>query len=234
MSTDATLLVVDDEQELREMLSEYLARNNFSVLVAESAAAARKLAVGQRVDLALVDVRMPGEDGLSLARHLREHYPTAIIMLTAAGEVVDRVVGLELGADDYVTKPFDPRELLARIRSVLRRASSPAAARMGEGRVRFGRCVLDLDSHKLFGEDGEEIALTSMEFDLLRAFSANPNRVLSRDQILNATQHRDWDPFDRSVDIRIARLRKKIEQDPDKPQTIKTIRGGGYLFSPNP
>ena len=232
MGTDATLLVVDDEQELREMLEDYLARNNFRVLAAESALVARRIAVGEPVDLALIDVRMPGEDGLSLARHLREHTPIPIIMLTAAGEVVDRIVGLELGADDYVTKPFDPRELLARIRSVLRRASAPAAVRMGEGRVRFGRCVLDLDSHKLFGDDGEEVPLTSMEFDLMRAFAANPNRVLSRDQILNATQNRDWDPYDRSVDIRIARLRKKIEADPDKPQVIKTIRGGGYMFSP--
>jgi len=232
VGTDATLLVVDDEQELREMLEDYLARNNFRVLAAESALVARRIAVGEPVDLALIDVRMPGEDGLSLARHLREHTPIPIIMLTAAGEVVDRIVGLELGADDYVTKPFDPRELLARIRSVLRRASAPAAVRMGEGRVRFGRCVLDLDSHKLFGDDGEEVPLTSMEFDLMRAFAANPNRVLSRDQILNATQNRDWDPYDRSVDIRIARLRKKIEADPDKPQVIKTIRGGGYMFSP--
>lgn len=232
MGTDATLLVVDDEQDLREMLVDYLARNNFRVLSAESAVAARRTAVSEPVDLALIDVRMPGEDGLSLARHLREHTPIPIIMLTAAGEVVDRIVGLELGADDYVTKPFDPRELLARIRSVLRRASAPAAVRMGEGRVRFGRCVLDLDSHKLFGDDGEEVPLTSMEFDLMRAFAANPNRVLSRDQILNTTQNRDWDPYDRSVDIRIARLRKKVEPDPEKPQVIKTVRGGGYLFSP--
>ena len=232
MGTDATLLVVDDEQDLREMLVDYLARNNFRVLSAESAVVARRTAVSESVDLALIDVRMPGEDGLSLARHLREHTPIPIIMLTAAGEVVDRIVGLELGADDYVTKPFDPRELLARIRSVLRRASAPAAVRMGEGRVRFGRCVLDLDSHKLFGDDGEEVPLTSMEFDLMRAFAANPNRVLSRDQILNTTQNRDWDPYDRSVDIRIARLRKKVEPDPEKPQVIKTVRGGGYLFSP--
>lgn len=232
MGTDATLLVVDDEQDLREMLVDYLARNNFRVLSAESAVAARRTAVSEPVDLALIDVRMPGEDGLSLARHLREHTPIPIIMLTAAGEVVDRIVGLELGADDYVTKPFDPRELLARIRSVLRRASAPAAVRMGEGRVRFGRCMLDLDSHKLFGDDGEEVPLTSMEFDLMRAFAANPNRVLSRDQILNTTQNRDWDPYDRSVDIRIARLRKKVEPDPEKPQVIKTVRGGGYLFSP--
>lgn len=231
MATDGTILVVDDEPELRDMLEEYLSRNNFNVLTADGAQAARRLAAAERIELALVDVRMPGEDGLSLARHLRAHTPMSLIMLTAAGEVVDRIVGLELGADDYISKPFDPRELLARVRSVLRRTSAPAAARMGEGRVRFGPCVLDMDSHRLYGENGEEVPLTSMEFDLLRAFAANPNRVLTRDQILNATQNRDWDPFDRSVDIRIARLRKKLEPDPEKPRVIKTIRGGGYMFS---
>jgi two-component system phosphate regulon response regulator OmpR len=151
-------------------------------------------------------------------------------MVTAAGEVIDRVVGLEVGADDYIAKPFDLRELLARIKSVLRRSSrpSPAASR----RVSFGPCVLDLDRHQLIGRDGEEIPLTGMEFDLLRAFAEHPNRVLSRDQLLTLTRNREWEPFDRSIDIRIARLRRKIELDPEKPKTIKTVRGSGYIFIP--
>ncbi len=232
MVEPATILVVDDEPEVRDMVSEYLGQQGFRVLVAANGAEARRLMVERPAQLALLDIRMPGEDGLSLARHLREQYPVAIIMVTAADGVVDRVVGLEIGADDYLAKPFDPRELLARVRSVLRRVSSSAAANLGAGRVRFGRCVLDLQSHRLYGEDGAQIAITTMEFDLLRAFAGHPNRVLSRDQILNLTQRRDWDPYDRSVDIRVARLRRKIEYDPDKPQAIKTVRGAGYMFVP--
>ncbi len=232
MEEPTTILVVDDEPEVRDMVSEYLGQQGFRVLVAANSAEARRLMVERPAQLALLDIRMPGEDGLGLARHLREQYPVAIIMVTAADGVVDRVVGLEIGADDYIAKPFDPRELLARIRSVLRRASPSAAANLGEGRVRFGRCVLDLQSHRLYVEDGAEIAITTMEFDLLIAFARHPNRVLSRDQILNLTQHRDWDPYDRSVDIRVARLRRKIETDPDKPQAIKTVRGTGYMFVP--
>lgn len=232
MVESTTILVVDDESEVRDMVSEYLVQQGFRVLVAANSAEARRLMVERPAQLCLLDIRMPGEDGLSLARHLREQYPVAIIMVTAADGVVDRVVGLEIGADDYIAKPFDPRELLARVRSVLRRVSSSAAANLGEGRVRFGRCVLDLQSHRLYGEDGAVIAITTMEFDLLIAFARHPNRVLSRDQILNLTQRRDWDPYDRSVDIRVARLRRKIEYDPDKPQAIKTVRGAGYMFVP--
>jgi len=180
-------------------------------------------------------VRLPGEDGLTLARWLRERHDVAIIMLTAAGEVIDRVVGLEVGADDYIGKPFDLRELLARMKSVLRRAeksrAGPAAGT--SRRVAFGQCQLDLDRHQLIGANGEDIALTAMEFDLLRAFAEHPNRVLSRDQLLTLTRNREWEPFDRSIDIRIARLRRKIEDDPDNPKTIKTIRGSGYIFIPS-
>lgn len=233
MEEPPTILVVDDEAEMRDMVSEYLGRQGFRVLVAANSAEARRLMVEKPAQLALLDIRMPGEDGLSLARHLRGQYPVAIVMVTAADSIIDRVVGLEIGADDYIAKPFDPRELLARIRSVLRRASPSGAATLGEGRVRFGRCVLDLQCHRLYGEDGAEIAITAMEFDLLRAFAGHPNRVLSRDQILNLTQHRDWDPYDRSVDIRVARLRRKIEPDPGKPQAIKTVRGTGYMFVPH-
>jgi two-component system phosphate regulon response regulator OmpR len=189
--------------------------------------------------LVLLDIAMPGEDGLSLARYLREHFDLGIIMVTASGEVVDRIVGLEIGADDYVAKPFDPRELLARVKSVMRRANRVAKAKSTDGakegersRIRLGHCELDLDTRQLLDGEGREIAITSMEFDLLQVFSSRPNRVLSRDQILNLTQNRDWDPFDRSVDIRIARLRRKIEPDPAHPRLIRTVRGAGYMFVP--
>jgi two-component system phosphate regulon response regulator OmpR len=159
-----------------------------------------------------------------------------IIMVTAADGVVDRVVGLEVGADDYIAKPFDPRELRARLKSVLRRLKGPDAgapqAAASRAQVRIGRCTLDLDSRQLFGADGAEIAITAMEFDLLKAFVDNPNRVLSRDRLLTLTRNREWEPFDRSIDIRIARLRRKIEADPDNPLAIRTVRGAGYMFVP--
>jgi two-component system phosphate regulon response regulator OmpR len=159
-------------------------------------------------------------------------------MLTAAGEVVDRIVGLEMGADDYIAKPVEMRELLARVRAVLRRMPG-GAPQVGEvaapatHKTRFGPCQLDLDAHKLYDAAGEEVAITSMEFDLLKAFAEHPNRVLSRDQLLDLAHNKDWEPFDRSIDIRIARLRRKIETDPAKPQVIKTVRGAGYIFVPN-
>lgn len=232
------ILVVDDEPELRDMIEEYLVQQGFSVTTAENGAALRQIVAERPVDLVLLDIRMPGEDGLSLARFLRERYPVGIIMLTAAGEVVDRIVGLEMGADDYLGKPFDPRELLARIKSVLRRlvpqvvqdAISSGQTLPG---IRFGRCRLDLESQRLFSLRGGEIPITSMEFDLLQAFATHPNRVLTRDQLLDLAHNRDWDPFDRSIDIRITRIRRKIEEDPAKPQTIKTVRGKGYIFVPD-
>jgi two-component system phosphate regulon response regulator OmpR len=158
-------------------------------------------------------------------------------MVTAAGEVVDRIVGLEVGADDYIAKPFDPRELRARLKSVMRRQVRSGDAASGQAgrparRVAVGRCSLDLDSHQLFGADGSEVPLTTMEFELLKVFAERPNQVLTRDQLLTLTRNREWEPFDRSIDIRIARLRKKVESDPDRPQIIKTIRGAGYMFIP--
>jgi len=233
------VLVVEDDPDVRGMIVEYLSGHGYVVAQAENGAAMRA-AIGERVpDAVLLDVNLGGEDGLSLARWLREHHDVGIIMVTAAGEVVDRVVGLEVGADDYVAKPFDPRELLARLKSVLRRVQArsagggAAAATKGEGRrVNVGRYVLDLAGHRLLGSDGQEVSLTSMEFDLLRVFTEHPNQVLSRDQLLNHTRNRDWEPFDRSIDIRIARLRRKIERDPDHPQLIKTVRGAGYMYVP--
>jgi len=233
MSREATILIVDDEPDVREVLEEYFTAHGFSAIGAENAAAARAIAARQAIDLALVDVHMPGEDGLSLARHLRERYAKiAILMLTSAGAVVDRVVGLEMGADDYVTKPFDPRELLARVKSVLRRTSSARQADIGAARVRVGRCVLDVAAHRLVDEEGKEVPMSPLEFDLLKALAEHPNRALSRERIVNLSQRRDWSPFDRSVDLRIMRLRRKIEPDPEHPRYIRTIRNEGYLFVP--
>jgi len=232
------IVVVDDEPGIRETIQEYLELHDFRVTAADGGPRLREAIANNDVDLVLLDIRMPGEDGLSLARFLRAGSDVGIIMLTAAGEVVDRIVGLEMGADDYLAKPVDLRELLARIKAVLRRAEraqdAGAEAQADNTRLaRFGRFTLNLDSHKLFDPDGGEIALTGMEFDLLKAFADNPNRVLTRDQLLNLAHNRDWEPFDRSIDIRIARIRRKIESDPAKPQVIKTVRGAGYLYSTN-
>ena len=232
------LLLVDDEPSLREPLAEYLTRQGFVVRQAEDAAKARSALLEDTPDLVLLDIMMPGEDGLSLCRHLAETKHLPVIMLTARGEAMDRIVGLEIGADDYVSKPFDPRELLARIRSVLRRtaqapaeegAGNPETAQPGR-RVRMGRCVLDLAAHRLIDEHGNDVPITPLEFDLLKAFAEHPNEALSRDRILNLSQQRDWDPFDRSVDLRVMRVRKKIEPDPQRPQFIRTVRNAGYVF----
>ena len=228
VSPKATLLIVDDEPDVREVLEDYFVAHGYAAIGAESAGAAKEAAAAHPIDLALVDIHMPGEDGLSLARHLRERYASiAIVMLTSAGTVVDRIVGLEMGADDYVPKPFDPRELEARVKSVLRRTSAAARADFGAARVRIGRCVLDVAAHRLTDENGAEVAMSPLEFDLLKALAEHPNRPLSRERILNLHQQRDWDPFDRSVDLRIMRLRKKIEPDPEHPRFIRTIRNEG-------
>jgi DNA-binding response OmpR family regulator len=234
VSPKATILVVDDEPDVRDVLNEYFAAHGYAVIGAENAGAAKSLAAQHAIDLALIDIHMPGEDGLSLARHLRERYAkVAIIMLTSAATVVDRIVGLEIGADDYVPKPFDPRELAARVKSVLRRTSSANRADIGAARVRIGRCVLDLGAHRLSDESGGEVAMSPLEYDLLKAFAEHPNRALSRERILNLNDQRDWDPFDRSVDLRIMRLRKKVEPDPEHPRFIRTIRNEGYIFVPD-
>ncbi|MGH8626640.1 MAG: response regulator [Gammaproteobacteria bacterium] len=232
MTKRGTILIVDDEPGVREVLEEYLGAQGYSTLAAADAAAARTLCAKHPIDLALLDIHMPGEDGLSLARYLREHYRMAIVILTSAGTVVDRIVGLEMGADDYIPKPFDPRELLARIKSVLRRTSFSALAELGAERIRFGRCVLDLAAHRLTDEKGNEVPMSPLEFDLLQAFTAHPNQVLSRERILNLSKQRDLEPFDRSVDLRILRLRRKIEPDPEYPQFIRTVRSEGYVFLP--
>ena len=231
------MLVVDDDPEIRNLLAEYLSTHGYEVALADCGEAMRAELARARPAVVLLDIGLPGEDGLTLARFLRERYDCGIIMVTASGEVVDRVVGLEIGADDYISKPFDLRELRARVRSVLRRTRARAAAaaspeRPAQERVHIGRCELDLATHQLFGPDGREIAITSTDFDLLKVFAENANRVLSRDQLLTLTSNREWEPFDRSIDIRIARLRRKIEPDPENPRVIRTVRGAGYMFVP--
>ena len=232
------VLIVEDDQDVRETTAEYLSSHGFEVEVAIDGKAMRAALARRVPDVVLLDLRLPGEDGLSLARHLRQNHDVAIVMVTGAGDVVDRVVGLEVGADDYIAKPFDPRELLARVKSVLRRVRSQGAAGAaragadGGKSVRVGECTLDISAHRLLGAAGDEIPITSMEFDLLRVFAEHPNQVLSRDQLLTLTRNREWEPFDRSVDIRIARLRRKIEADPESPRIIKTVRGAGYVFVP--
>lgn len=231
MAGEPHIIAVDDEAGIREMIAEYLGGHGFQVSTAGDAASFRRLHAERPADLVLLDINMPGEDGLSLARWLRARSKVGIVMLTAAGEVIDRVVGLEIGADDYIQKPFDLRELRARVRTVLRRLGDGAPAADPAEVVRFGATYLNLAARKLFDAAGAEIALTAMEFDLLATFARNPDRVLSRDQLLDQAHHGSWDPFDRSIDIRIARLRRKIETDPARPEVIKTVRGAGYLFS---
>lgn len=240
MSDPAHIVVVDDEQEIRETVEEYLELHGYRVTVADGGPALRAIIENDDadVDIVLLDINMPGEDGLSLARFLRETTNIGVIMLTASGEVIDRIVGLEMGADDYLPKPVDLREMLARLKAVLRRIGQETvqavdgAAAVPTTRIGFGSCTLDLDAHKLLDADGEEVSITAMEFDLLKAFAERPNRVLSRDQLLELAHNKGWEPFDRSIDIRITRLRKKVEQDPTKPQVIKTVRGAGYVFEP--
>ncbi len=232
MTTQANILVVDDDPDLRWMVNKYLSKHDYAVTLAEDGEKMREALEQETFDLAILDINLPGEDGLSLARYLRGNYSIGIIMLSAAAEVFDRIVGLEMGADDYVTKPFEPRELLARVKSVLRRTRHEEEIEDGgaKNQVKFGEYSLDLDAHELLDKENQSVSLTSMEFDLLKAFAENPNKVLNRDQLLNLSHNRDWDPFDRSIDIRITRLRRKIEIEPSKPQIIKTVRGVGYMF----
>ena len=241
MSSAARLLIVDDDASVRAMLREYLEGHDYAVAEAGGGAQMRDCIERELPDVVLLDIRLPGEDGLTLARYLRGHYDLGIIMVTASGDVIDRVVGLEVGADDYIAKPFDPRELLARVKSVLRRLQAGSAAAQAARaapagaaqRRRFGRCELDLDARRLFEADGSEVAMTAMEYDLLRVFLDNPNRVLSRDQLLMHTRNREWEPFDRSIDIRIGRLRRKVEPEPGgEPRCIRTVRNAGYMYVP--
>ncbi|MEM9277352.1 MAG: response regulator transcription factor [Pseudomonadota bacterium] len=229
------ILVCDDELDVREMLQEYLGKRGYKVSTASNGDELRAILSVNDVDAMIMDINMPKEDGLSILRSLRPDNTTPVIMLTAAGDVVDRIIGLEMGADDYLGKPVDLRELEARIKAVLRRNAAVGmqqeSARDGNKAV-FGDYTLDTDAAKLLDSDGAEIALTAMEYSLLKVFAENRGRVLNRDQILEKAHDRSWDPFDRSIDIRISRLRRKLESNPEKPEIIKTVRGIGYLYDP--
>ena len=233
MQDSAHILIVDDHREIRDALGKYLVKHGYRVSAAENAAAARRLLETSGIDLVVLDIMMPGEDGLALCRHLRATGDLPVIMLTAMAEDTDRVVGLEIGADDYVTRPFNPRELLARIKAVLRRANSLPAPRerLAAKRLRFDRWTLDVARRELVGEDGVGVPLSTGEFMLLGAFLRRPGMVLTRDQLLDLTRGRDAAPFDRSIDNQVSRLRRKLERDPKRPALIKTHWGGGYSFT---
>jgi DNA-binding response OmpR family regulator len=235
MTTSHNMIVVDDEQDICETLADYFSLQGFEVKMAANGQELKQLLPDFTPHIVLLDLNMPGEDGFTLARYLRDHTTAGVIMVTAAAGQVDMIVGLEMGADDYVSKPFDLRSLLARVRSVLRRTQQvvPAnAVPVQEARQKVGKCLLDVDTRKLW-EGEQEIPLTSMEYDLLMVFLQNPNRPLTRDFLLELAHKTDVDPFDRSIDSRITRMRKKIELDPDKPATIKTVRSVGYVYVPN-
>ncbi len=233
MSVAPHILVIDDEPDVRELIRTYLAQEGYRVSTLGDGQGLRRVLAGQSVDLVILDLGLPGEDGLSLARYLREHSDVGVIIVTGKGQTVDRIIGLEIGADDYLAKPFDLRELLARVRSVLRRTRGPVRPETGEPdpAVRFAGWQLDLASRRLFAPDGKEVALTTGEFDLLAVFVRHPNRVLSRDRLLELTRHREAGPFDRSIDAQVGRLRRKIESDPERPVLIKSVRAAGYVFT---
>jgi two-component system OmpR family response regulator len=233
MDSTPHILVVDDHQDIRDLVAKYLTKNGYRVSVADGGAAMKKLLASSVIDLVVLDLMMPGEDGLTLCRDLRAQNNLPVIMLTAMAEDTDRVIGLEMGADDYLTKPFNPRELLARIKAVLRRANSLPQQRgvLSGDRLAFDRWIIDNGQRELIGEDGVAVPLSTADFLLLSAFLQHPKMVLSRDQLLDLTSGRAASAFDRSIDNQVSRLRRKIETDPKKPELIKTVWGGGYSFT---
>jgi len=237
MSGAVSILVVEDDPDIRELVADYLAGQGYAVRAAANGAEARAALQDALPDLVVLDLGLPDEDGLGIARHLREQHDLAIIMISGANEPIDRIVGLEVGSDDYLTKPFDMRELRARIKNVLRRyqiARAERPATVASARIRVGRAEFDVETRQLFDSGGEEVPLTLSEYELLKVFVDRPRRPLSRDQIMSLTRNRDCEPFDRSIDICVARLRRKIEADPARPEHIKTVRGVGYMFIPPP
>ncbi|HVB14896.1 MAG TPA: response regulator [Stellaceae bacterium] len=234
MSDNGHILVVDDQQEICDVVQEYLAGEGYRVSTASDGAGMRRVLTQSPVDLVILDLVLPGEDGLTLARSLRSGSAIGIIILTGRGETVDRIIGLEMGADDYLPKPFHLRELLARVKSVLRRVQSRIGNNLQLNRLhaRFAGWNLDLSSRELWSPIGEEVRLTTGEFDLLAAFVNNANQVLSRDRLLDLARNREAGPFDRTIDVQVGRLRRKLADDPHNPSLIKTVRGSGYIFTP--
>lgn len=235
METTPHVLIVDDDRDIRDLLARFLRKHQFRVDTAQDGRAMMEMLGAGRFDLVVLDLMMPGEDGLSLCRRLRATSDLPVIMLTAMGEETDRIVGLEIGADDYLAKPFNPRELLARIRAVLRRArgAKPVEDAAAGRRLRFDGWTLDVARRELTSPDGVLVDLSAGEHELLVAFATHPQRVLSRDQLLDLTKGRAAVPFDRSIDVQLSRLRRKVEADPKEPALIKTVRGGGYIFTPS-
>lgn len=235
METMPHILIVDDHRDIRDLLAKFLQKHGMRITVAPDAAEARRVLKTSAIDLIVLDIMMPGEDGLSLARHVRETGNIPIILLTAMVEDTDRIIGLELGADDYVTKPFNPRELVARIKAVLRRAQSIPNSREPDlgGNLRFGRWTFHIDRREIVSDDDVTTPLSHGEFLLLSVFLQRPNMVLNRDQLLDLTKGRLANLFDRSIDNQVSRLRRKIEEDPKNPKLIQTVWGGGYKFAAN-
>ncbi|HEH9416545.1 TPA: response regulator [Aeromonas sobria] len=227
------ILVVDDHSEIRDLLKRFLEQHGLRVSCARDGKEMKRLLEEREFDLLVLDLMMPGEDGLTLCRELRVKSSLPIIMLTAMGEETDRIIGLEMGADDYLAKPFNPRELLARIKAVMRRtqAETQTAAETLTRDLRFDRWLLDINRRELVDEDGVGLSLSTAEFDLLKVFLERPQRVLSRDQLLDLARGREAVAFDRAIDTLVSRLRRKLERDPKNPELIKTIWGGGYMFS---
>ena len=235
MTAAPHILIVDDHREIRDLVSRALAKEGFRVSTAGDGRMMRKVLADSRIDLIVLDLMLPGEDGLALCRALRAESNIPIIMLTAKGDEVDRVIGLEMGADDYLPKPFGSRELISRIKAVLRRSRMPATNdedRRKPKRYRFDRWSLDAETRDLFRDDGVVVPLSTGEYDLLLALAEHPQRTLSREQLLDLARRRTANAFDRSVDTQVSRLRKKIERDPSDPKIIKTVWGGGYVFTP--
>jgi two-component system OmpR family response regulator len=227
------ILVVDDEQEICDLICDYLTGEGYRVSAANGGAGLREEMARSKVDLVILDLMLGREDGLKLARELRGQSDIGIIILTGRGDTVDRIIGLEMGADDYLPKPFHLRELLARVRSVFRRAATRSAENSDvRPRARFSDWVLDLTSRELLSPSGEEVQLTTGEFELLAALVNHANQVLSRDRLLDLSRHREAGPFDRTIDVQVGRLRRKLKDDPKNPVMIKTVRGGGYMLTP--
>lgn len=231
MSTTPHLLIVDDHHEIRELLQRFFVQHNYRVTVAKDGKEMKQLLSRLQIDLIVLDLMLPGEDGLTLCRDLRASSNIPIVMLTAMGDEMDKIIGLEMGADDYLAKPFNPRELLARVKAVLRRVNSLSKPISDVHQFHFGQWLIDIHKRELIDERGVMVILSSAEFDLLRVFIEHPQRVLSRDQLLDLSKGRDGGVYDRAIDTLISRLRKKLEVDAKQPELIKTIWGGGYQLT---